>query len=174
MGRKKARMSEAVDDPNQLNPIGNDKLLFGMILGVVAFWLFAQTMLNIGPVMAEDLGIEVRVMNIAVSISALFSGIFIVVFGGLADRFGRVKAIQVGFVLSIVGSLLIGLVPSGGSAALLMMVGRILQGLSAALIMPASLALVKAYWDGEGRQRAISMWSIGSWGARALLHCSAA
>lgn len=79
------------------------------------------------------------------------------VFGGLADRFGRVKAIQVGFVLSIVGSLLIGFVPSGGSATLLMMVGRILQGLSAALIMPASLALVKAYWDGEGRQRAISI-----------------
>lgn len=34
-----------------------------MILGVVAFWLFAQTMLNIGPVMAEDLGIEVSVMT---------------------------------------------------------------------------------------------------------------
>ncbi len=30
--------------------------------------------------------------------------------------------------------------------------------------MPASLALVKAYWEGAGRQRAISMWSMGSWG----------
>jgi DHA2 family multidrug resistance protein-like MFS transporter len=30
--------------------------------------------------------------------------------------------------------------------------------------MPASLALVKAYWDGAARQRAISLWSMGSWG----------
>lgn len=34
--------------------------------------------------------------------------------------------------------------------------------------MPASLAVVKAYWDGAGRQRAISMWSIGSWGGSGL------
>ncbi len=30
--------------------------------------------------------------------------------------------------------------------------------------MPASLALVKTYWDGSARQRAVSLWSIGSWG----------
>ena len=59
--------------------VGNDRVLFGIIFGVLAFWLFAQTTLNIAPVMAEDLGIETSVMNIAVSITALFSGIFIVV-----------------------------------------------------------------------------------------------
>jgi DHA2 family multidrug resistance protein-like MFS transporter len=35
---------------------GDDKLLFGIILGVLAFWLFAQTTLNIAPAMASDLG----------------------------------------------------------------------------------------------------------------------
>ena len=70
---------------------GNDKLLFGMIMGVVAFWLFAQTTLNIAPAMEETLGIDANLMNIAVSITALFSGMFIVVMGGLADRVGRVK-----------------------------------------------------------------------------------
>lgn len=144
--------------------VGNDRLLFGMIFGVLAFWLFAQTTLNIGPTMASDLGIEMSVMNIAISITALFSGIFIVVVGGLADRIGRVKTVQMGFILSIAGSLIIGLTPSGGAADLMMMAGRILQGLSGAFIMPASLALVKAYWDGAERQRAISWWSIGSWG----------
>ena len=144
--------------------VGNDRLLFGMILGVLAFWLFAQTTLNISPTMAADLGIETSVMNIAVSITALFSGIFIVVFGGLADRVGRVKVVQCGFVLSIVGSLLVGLAPSGALAASSLMLGRICQGLSGACIMPASLALVKAYWDGAGRQRAVSLWSMGSWG----------
>ena len=144
--------------------VGNDRLLFGMILGVLAFWLFAQTTLNIAPIMAADLGVAMSVMNIAVSITALFSGIFIVVMGGLADRAGRVKIVQWGFVLSIVGSLLVGLAPAGALAASSLILGRICQGLSAACIMPASLALVKAYWDGAGRQRAVSLWSMGSWG----------
>lgn len=146
------------------NYIGNDRLLFGMILGVLAFWLFAQTTLNISPTMAADLGVQTSVMNIAVSITALFSGIFIVVLGGLADRAGRVKVVQWGFILSIVGSLLVGLAPSGPLASASLMLGRICQGLSGACIMPASLALVKAYWEGVGRQRAVSLWSMGSWG----------
>ena len=143
---------------------GSDRLLYGMILGVLAFWLFAQTTLNIAPTMAADLGIQMSVMNIAVSITALFSGIFIVVMGGLADRAGRVKVVQWGFVLSIIGSLLVGLAPSGRLARSFLLGGRICQGLSGACIMPASLALVKAYWDGAARQRAISLWSMGSWG----------
>jgi MFS transporter, DHA2 family, multidrug resistance protein len=143
---------------------GNDRLLFGMISGVLAFWLFAQTTLNIASTMATDLGIQMSVMNIAVSITALFSGIFIVVFGGLADRVGRVKMVQVGFILSIIGSLLVGLAPSGALASTSLIVGRICQGLSGACIMPASLALVKAYWEGAARQRAVSLWSMGSWG----------
>jgi MFS transporter, DHA2 family, multidrug resistance protein len=143
---------------------GNDKLLFGIILGVLAFWLFAQTTLNIAPAMAADLAITTNVMNIAVSITALFSGIFIVVAGGLADRLGRVKILMWGFLLGISGSLLVGIAPAGALAVPLLMLGRICQGLSAAFIMPASLALIKTYWDGAGRQRAVSLWSMGSWG----------
>jgi DHA2 family multidrug resistance protein-like MFS transporter len=150
--------------PANEKSIGNDRILFGIIFGVLAFWLFAQTTLNIAPVMADDLGVETSIMNIAVSITALFSGIFIVVMGGLADRLGRVRVVQWGFALSIAGSLLVGFAPSGGLAESFLMMGRILQGLSAACIMSASLALVKAYWDGAARQRAISLWSIGSWG----------
>lgn len=143
---------------------GTDRLLFGLIMGVVAFWLFAQTTLNIAPTMQKDLGMEANVMNIAVAITALFSGMFTVVVGGLADRFGRIKIVQVGFVLSIVGALLIGFAPTGTFGTAFLMVGRATQGLSAACIMPASLALVKTCWDGAARQRAVSLWSIGSWG----------
>lgn len=143
---------------------GNDKLLFGIFLGVLAFWLFAQTTLNINVDMAKDLGIESSLMNIAVSITSLFSGIFIVVFGGLADKIGRVKMVKYGFYFSIIGSLLVGLTPVGKGAGAVLIIGRIFQGLSGAAIMPASLALVKAYWEGKERQRAISLWSMGSWG----------
>ena len=59
-------------------PRGTDRLLYGMVLGVLAFWLFAQTTLNIAQTMARDLGLATSVMNVAVSITALFSGTFLV------------------------------------------------------------------------------------------------
>ena len=34
---------------------GNDRFLLGMIMGVLACWLFAQTTLNIAPDMEKDL-----------------------------------------------------------------------------------------------------------------------
>lgn len=47
-------------------------------------------MMNVSPVMIEALGVDANTMNIAVSLAALFSGIFIVVIGGLADsKYGR-------------------------------------------------------------------------------------
>ena len=147
---------------------GNNKLLCGIILGVLTFWLFAQTTLNIAPDMGKDLGLDASMMNIAVAITALFSGIFIVVIGGFADRFGRVRIVKIGFYLSILGSLLVGFAPAGNLASLFLLTGRALQGFSGACIMPASLALVKTYWAGAQRQRSVSLWSIGSWGGSGL------
>lgn len=85
---------------------GNDKLLFGIIMGVIAFWLFAQTTLNIAPDMSRDLGMTANTMNIAVAITALFSGIFIVVMGGVGDRVGHMKVVRWGFYLNITNDLL--------------------------------------------------------------------
>lgn len=148
--------------------VGNDRVLFGMILGVLTFWLFAQSTLNVAPDMRRDLGVAASTMNNAVAIAALFSGIFAVVMGGLADRLGRMRILRLGFTLAIAGSVLVAVVPSGSFAAPVLLIGRAVQGLSAACIMPASLSLVKAYWDGPARQRAISLWSIGSWGGSGL------
>lgn len=144
----------------------NDRLLAGIVLGVITYWLFAQTTLNIAPTIRADLGIDVNTSNIAVSITALFSGIFIVVVGGIGDRFGRVKITKIGLFLNIVGSLLIALSPKG--TAFFLIAGRIIQGLSAACIMPNTLALIKSYYQGASRQRAFSYWSIGSWGGSGL------
>jgi DHA2 family multidrug resistance protein-like MFS transporter len=145
---------------------GDDKLILGIVLAVVTFWLFAQTTLNVAPAMRDDLRIAASVNNIAVSITALFSGIFIVIAGGLADRLGRVKLTTIGILLSILGSLLIAISPVG--TAMFLMIGRVIQGVSAACIMPSTLALMKAYFDGAERQRALSFWSIGSWGGSGL------
>ena len=139
---------------------GTNKMLTGIVFGVITFWLFAQSMVNVVPAVQKDLGISLGTLNIAISLTSLFSGMFIVGAGGLADKVGRKKITYIGLILSVIGSLL--LVITQG--ATLLIIGRIIQGLSAACIMPSTIALVKEYYEGADRQRALSFWSIGSWG----------
>lgn len=143
---------------------GTNKMIAGIVFGVITFWLFAQAMVNIVPAVQEDLDVELTALNIAISLTSLFSGMFIVVAGGLADRFGRKKVTYIGLILSVIGSLLLVL----AQGAVLLIIGRVLQGLSAACIMPATIALMKAYFEGAERQRALSYWSIGSWGGSGI------
>lgn len=143
---------------------GTNKLIVGIVFGVITFWLFAQAMVNIVPAVQDDLGVDLGVLNIAISLTSLFSGMFIVVAGGMADRLGRKKLTYIGLILSVIGSL--ALVLAQGS--ILLIIGRVLQGLSAACIMPATIALMKAYFEGAERQRALSYWSIGSWGGSGI------
>lgn len=143
---------------------GTNKLIVGIVFGVITYWLFAQSMVNVVPAVQQDLGISLSILNVGISMTALFSGIFIAVTGGLADKIGRVKMTYLGFILSIVGSLLL-IICQG---TFLLIVARIIQGLSAACIMPATLALMKTYFEGADRQRALSYWSIGSWGGSGI------
>ena len=62
-------MSIIMNKNTQVVPYqGNDKLLLGIVLGVITFCLFAQTTLNIAPTMQAELGITENWSNIAVSI----------------------------------------------------------------------------------------------------------
>ena len=147
---------------------GNDKLLLGIVFGVLTFWLFAQSLINVVVAIRESVDIPMESLNMAISLTALFSGCFIVVAGGLADKFGRMRFTYIGFILSIIGSLCL----IFATGTILFTLGRVIQGLSAACIMPATLALIKTYYDGAARQRALSFWSIGSWGGSGV--CSLA
>ncbi|WP_394855964.1 MFS transporter [Staphylococcus borealis] len=139
---------------------GNNKLLLGIVLGVITFWLFAQSLLNLVPTIQHSFSSSIGTTSIAISITALFSGMFVVGAGSFADKLGRVKMTYIGLVLSIIGSLLIIATPFTS----MLILGRIIQGLSAAAIMPSTLAIIKTYYQGSDRQRALSFWSIGSWG----------
>lgn len=139
---------------------GANKFIVGIVLAVLTFWLFAQSMINIIPAIQDDLGVSLGILNIATSLTSLFSGLFIVAAGGISDREGRKKLTYIGLILSIVGCLLIII----SQSATLLIIGRVVQGISAACIMPATIALIKEAFDGAERQRALSYWSLGSWG----------
>jgi MFS transporter, DHA2 family, methylenomycin A resistance protein len=81
----------------------------------------------------------------------LFSGTF-------SDRAGARRAYGLGMILFTAASLACGFSPS----LLVLIAGRILQGIGAAMITPSSLALIReAYHDPAGRGRAIVYWGLG-------------
>ncbi len=75
--------------------------------------------------------------------------------GALGDRFGNRRLYLVGLLVFTVASLLCGV---AGSPSLLM-AARALQGVGAALLLPASLALItSSYPDPAARSRALGLW----------------
>ena len=78
---------------------GSNKMIIGIVLAVLTFWLFALSMVNIIPAIQADLGISLGTLSIAISITSLFSGMFIVVAGGISDRAGRKKLTFLGLIL---------------------------------------------------------------------------
>ncbi|HUA89786.1 MAG TPA: MFS transporter [Steroidobacteraceae bacterium] len=75
--------------------------------------------------------------------------------GAAGDRFGRRRLLILGTVLFALTSLGCALAP--GVATLL--TARFLQGVSAALLMPNSLAILGASFAGEARGRAVGIWA---------------
>lgn len=148
----------------------DDSWLIGNVLALLTFWLFAQSLLNVIPEIRTSLGLTRATADLSVTITALFAGVFIVVAGGLGDRFGYATVFRVGVLLSIVGSGLLVLTPTnaGGLTTAIILTGRIAQGLSTACIMPASLAMINRFYQAEKRQRAVSFFSIGTFGGLGL------
>ena len=83
----------------------------------------------------------------------------LVLLGGVAgDRYGRKRMFVSGVALFVVASLACALVPGFGW----LLGARALQGIGAALLVPASLALLGAAFEGETRGRAVGTWAAAS------------
>ncbi|MEU3735535.1 MFS transporter [Streptomyces sp. NPDC032198] len=85
--------------------------------------------------------------------------------GALSDRIGATRAYAAGIAVFVLASVACGLAPS-----LPVLIGaRVVQGVAAAVVLPASLSLVRqAYSDAAKRARAVAMWAAGGSVAVAL------
>ena len=78
--------------------------------------------------------------------------------GALADRAGARRAYAWGIALFSIASLGCALAPSIG----VLVATRVVQGGAAAIVMPASLSLIRqSYDDARARARAIALWTVG-------------
>ena len=118
------------------------------------------TIVNVAlPTLAIELGATTRELQWIVDAYLLvFTGLLLAA-GGLGDRFGRKRALMVGLVVFGLTSALAG---SAGSASGLI-VGRALMGIGAALIFPATLAVItNVFRDAGERAKAIGIWSAAT------------
>jgi EmrB/QacA subfamily drug resistance transporter len=117
------------------------------------------------PSIQIDLGFSQQNLQWVISAYALVFGGFLLLGGRTADLVGRRRVFVGGTVLFSVGSLLCGLAWSEGS----LIGARALQGLGAAAITPAALAiLVTTFAEGRERNVALGAWgAVGGFGAAA-------
>jgi EmrB/QacA subfamily drug resistance transporter len=75
--------------------------------------------------------------------------------GALSDRWGRRRAFVRGAVAFAVASVLCGVAPDSGT----LIMARALQGVAAALLIPASLSVVQTSFRIQDRGKAVGLWS---------------
>jgi EmrB/QacA subfamily drug resistance transporter len=116
-----------------------------------------STVMNVAlPAVQAELGASAREVQWSYGAFALVLSALILVGGTLGDRFGRRRLFVIGAAIFGASSLWCALVPDPGQ----LVVARAVQGIGGALLVPASLAIVGASFEGKQRARA-----IGAWGA---------
>jgi EmrB/QacA subfamily drug resistance transporter len=114
------------------------------------------TVVNVAlPAMQRDLGATSSELQWIVQAYALFLSALILVGGSLGDHLGRKRVYAAGVALFTLASVACGLAP--GVVPLIM--ARAVQGIGGALLVPGSLAIISATYNGAERGRAIGTWS---------------
>src|SRR3954462_15006474 len=127
----------------------------GVVCTATALLLFNVTAPVVAlPSIAADLQLSFTSQQWVLSSYALVLASLLLAGGALGDRFGRRRLFLAGLGVFAVGSAVAALAGAGT----VLIVGRSVQGIGAAAIFPAGLALVAAEFDGVARARAIGIW----------------
>ncbi|MCR0791185.1 MFS transporter [Staphylococcus aureus] len=146
----------------QSSPRSN--IIIAIMLSALTYWLFAQSFINIGPLVGQTYQTSPAVLNLSISLTFFATGIFMVAAGDIADKIGQLRMTYMGLIISMFASLL--LIISDITA--LLIIGRILQGLSAAILLPSTVGVLNNQFKGDRLRRAISYLMISTVGGIGL------
>jgi EmrB/QacA subfamily drug resistance transporter len=129
-------------------------------LAAVAFGLFMimldNTVVNVAlPSIQRDLGIDLSELEWIVTGYALSFAALMLTGGKLADMVGRRRIFVLGIVVFTAASFLCGIAESSE----LLIGARVLQGVGAALMNPATLSIIAATFPPRQRGMAIGIWA---------------
>jgi EmrB/QacA subfamily drug resistance transporter len=131
-----------------------------LTLASVAFALFMimldNTVVNVAlPSIQRDLGMSLSSLEWVVSGYALSFAVLMLTGGKLADMFGRRRIFVLGLLIFTASSLACGLAPD----AVFLVVARVIQGVGAALMLPATLSIITATFPPKERGTALGIWA---------------
>jgi EmrB/QacA subfamily drug resistance transporter len=110
------------------------------------------------PRLRAALGVDLASVQWVITSYVLALATLTLIGGALADTYGRARMLRIGCFLFGVAS--IGCALSGSIGSLIG--ARVLQGVAAALLTPASLALIGATFPKDERSAAIGVWAAAS------------
>lgn len=107
------------------------------------------------PAIQRDLGGGVVTQQWVVDGYLLTVSAFILLSGAVSDALGRLRVLRVALVAFAATSLLCAVAPSAG----VLIAARLLQGVAGALLVPGSLGLIIASFQGQAQSKAIGRWT---------------
>src|SRR5579863_4921768 len=129
-------------------------------LGAMCFALFMlmldNTVVNVAlPSIQRDLNASLSALEWTVNAYTLTLAVLMITSGRLADIFGRRRLFLIGVTVFGISSLVLGLAPNVG----VLVAFRAVQGIGAACMMPASLAIITQAFPPHQRGTAIGTWA---------------
>ena len=138
-------------------------------------WTLAAAILGSGIVFLDGTVVNIALKRIGQELPASFLGVFegqayvqsgylavlaalLIIAGALADEYGRRRVFAIGLVGFGATSVLCGIAPT----LEFLVLARILQGAAGALLVPGSLAIITAAFDGPSRARAFGLWAAAT------------
>jgi EmrB/QacA subfamily drug resistance transporter len=141
--------------PSQLSSRQKKLTLTATILGSSMAFV-DSSVVNVGlPAIQGALGADAAATSWVINAYLLLLGAFVLVGGSAADIYGRRRIFLTGIAIFTAASIACGLAPD----VTVLIASRAVQGLGAALLMPASLAMLGAAFPDNERSRAIGLWA---------------
>jgi len=114
------------------------------------------TVVNVAlPAMGEDFGAGMAGLQWIINGYMLMLASLVLLSGSLGDRLGRRRVFVIGVMWFAAASLVCAVAPT----LEVMIAGRILQGIGAALLTPGSLAILQTTFQQSDRAKAVGSWS---------------
>ncbi|MEU0690904.1 MFS transporter [Streptomyces uncialis] len=157
--------------PDTVPPPGgpSQTLALAAMMFAVSMTFIDQTIVAIAaPEITDELDLSSSGIRWVVNAYLLALAACFALGGRLADLFGHRRIMLIGTVVFVVSSVLCGCVPADGFAQTWMIVFRATQGIGAALMFPAALAVVVAVFPVERRGRALALFFGVAGGLTAL------
>jgi EmrB/QacA subfamily drug resistance transporter len=130
----------------------------GAVLGSGAVFLEGTVVSVALPSIARDLHLGIAGLQWVMNAYLLTLSALMLLGGALGDRMGRSRIFTVGALGFATASLACAFAPN----VLLLIICRLAQGVAGALLVPNSLAMLEAAFDGEDRGAAIGQWAAWS------------